>query len=236
MVWLEGPHLCQAWLQNDRPVHWLIIDEASFCDPEIRAICKNVEDDRWVILARGLFEQLSEVKSHQGVILIVDMPVRRLPDSFVDNVVVLDGVQDPGNVGTILRICAAAGVSTVIASAGTAACWSPKVLRSAQGAHSGLEIHEVGDISGWLAQYRKQSPRLPVIATTLEQSTALYQTHLPRHAIWVFGHEGQGVSAGLLALADQRLRIDHDVRYVESLNVATAAALCLFEQRRQHAG
>ena len=234
MVWIEGPHLCQAWLQNGLAVRWLIIDQTRCGDPEIQAICQCVDSEHWVMLAGGLFEQLSDVKSHQGVMLMVDLPARALPESFPHTVVILDAVQDPGNVGTILRICAATGVGTVIATAGTAACWSPKVLRSAQGAHSGLEIHEVRDISGWLKRYQEKSQRLPIIATTLVQSTSLYQTHLPEHAIWMFGSEGQGVSADLLALADQCLRIDHDVQYVESLNVATAAALCLFEQRRQH--
>lgn len=234
-VWFEGPHLCQAWLQNSLPVRWLIIDQASASDPEIKALCQVVDADVQVFLAAGLFEQLSDVRSHQGVLLMADLPVRELPLSLTASAVILDGVQDPGNVGTILRICAATGVGTVFATAGTAACWSPKVLRSAQGAHSGLEIHEVRTISGWLSQYREQSGRLMVIATTLEQSASLYRTPIPEHAIWVFGSEGQGVSPELLALADQRLRIEHATQHVESLNVATAAALCLFEQRRQHA-
>ena len=235
MVRLEGPHLCQAWLQNGLAVRWLLIDQTKCNDPEIEAICQRVDSEHWVMLSSELFEQLSDVKSHQGVMLMVDLPVRALPESFHHSVVVLDAVQDPGNVGTILRICAATKVGTVIATAGTASCWSPKVLRSAQGAHSGLEIHEVRDVAGWLTQYRENSQRIPIIVTTLEQSTSLYQTRLPEHAVWVFGSEGQGVSPDLLALADQCLRIDHDVQYVESLNVATAAALCLFEQRRQYA-
>lgn len=234
LVWLEGPHLCQSWLQNALAVRWLLIDQARFDHPEVARIRAQIDSDCWVVLTTTLFDALSDVKTHQGVTVLADLPETGLPAILNENAVILDGIQDPGNVGTILRTSAAAGVRTVIANAGTAACWSPKVLRSAQGAHAGLRIHETRDVSAWLFAQRKQPSRLPVIATTLEQSDSLYKISLPARAIWVFGSEGQGVSAELLSMADLRIRIEHDQQFVESLNVATAAALCLFEQARQH--
>lgn len=235
-VWLEGPHLCQSWLQNNRPVSWLLMDRTCFEDPEILSIRDQVRSDKWVLLAPDLFKALSDVPSNQGVMVVGDPPVQsELAEIGMDggSVVILDGIQDPGNVGSILRTCAAIGVKTVLASAGTAACWSPKVLRSAQGAHAGLNIFDRFDVMTWLKSYRQRSDRLIVIATTLEQSNHLYTTHLPECAIWMFGSEGQGLDPRLLAMADLRIRIDHDQQFVESLNVATATALCLFEQARQ---
>jgi TrmH family RNA methyltransferase len=133
-----------------------------------------------------------------------------------------------------LRSCAATGVHAVFTTAATASCWSPKVLRSAQGAHSGLRIYEGGDdVAQWLKRYRQNTERLPIYVTTLQNATDLYQCQLPRHAIWVFGSEGQGVSAELLSQADHLVKIAHSQQFVESLNVGIAAALCLFEQKRQ---
>lgn len=235
LVWLEGPHLCRAWLDNRQPVRWLLIDQQKKDDPEIIALRSMVAPDCQIMLAPGLFHTLSEVRSHQGILLLGEHPDRALPEEVTDSAVILDRIQDPGNVGTILRTCAAAGVQTVFSCTGSAACWSPKVLRSAQGAHAGLQIHEVQEMVSWLSAYRRRADRLPIIATTVDQASPLYQASLPREAIWIFGSEGQGVSSALLALADMRVSIVHDTRYVESLNVGCAAALCLFEQRRQHA-
>lgn len=234
LVWLEGPHLCQSWLQNQLEVKWLLIDQTRFDHPEVVQIRNQIDPANWVVISTSLFDALSDVKSHQGVTLLADLPAREIPVDIHGSAVVLDGIQDPGNVGTLLRTCAAAGIQTVIANAGTAGCWSPKVLRSAQGAHAGLHIHETRDASDWLRAYRENASSLPVIATTLEEATSLFSMRLPARAIWIFGSEGQGVSSEMLSLADHRVRIDHNQQYVESLNVATAAALCLFEQARQH--
>lgn len=234
LIWLEGPHLCQSWLQNQLEVRWLLIDQARFEHPDVIEIRNQINPSMWVLMPTSLFDALSDVKSHQGVTLLADLPVREMPAVIDGSAVILDGIQDPGNVGTLLRTCAAAGIQTVIANAGTAACWSPKVLRSAQGAHAGLHIYETREASDWLRVHQEHASRQPVIATSLEASSSLYSTRLPASAIWIFGSEGQGVSPELLCMADHRVRIDHNQQYVESLNVATAAALCLFEQARQH--
>ena len=147
---------------------------------------------------------------------------------LVDASGVLDGVQDPGNVGTLLRTCAAAGIKRVFLATGTAAAWSSKVLRSGQGAHFAMQIHEHVDLLALL-------PRLsvPLIATALDGSQDLYDADLPERCAWVFGHEGQGVAGELLAAAALRVRIAHEAGAVESLNVGAAAAICLFEHRRR---
>jgi len=233
-VWLEGPHLCQSWIESGKDVQWLVVDDSSSTQPEIEQIMDRVDPGCIVKLGKGLFGQISDVASHQGILVIAERPQHQLPDKLDQTAVVLDGVQDPGNVGTILRTCAAAGVTHVITTGQTAACWSQKVLRSAQGAHSGLVIVEDQDVAAWLTEYRRSQQRLPIIATSLHEASGLYQSQLPARAIWVFGNEGRGVSKELLALSDVNIRIDHDQRFVESLNVGVAAALCLFEQLRQH--
>jgi TrmH family RNA methyltransferase len=157
----------------------------------------------------------------------VATPRPRQPQALVESAVLLDGVQDPGNVGSILRSAGAAGIRQVYCSAGTAFCWSPKVLRAAMGAHFVLEIFENVDLPALAA-----SARIPVLATSGYASERLYGLDLSGPVAWVLGHEGQGVSSELLDLATRRVAVPHAGK-VESLNVAACAAVCFFEQLRQ---
>jgi TrmH family RNA methyltransferase len=179
-------------------------------------------------MSGSLLGNLSSVDTDQGVLFVAQPTIHPIPEKIVESIVLLDRLQDPGNVGAILRTCAAAGIKRVFASVGTAGLWSPKVLRSAQGAHFLLKLHEQTDLKSLTS-----SLAVPLIVTTLEQASDLYMTALPKHAAWVFGNEGQGVDRELLARANLRIKIMHD-RAVESLNVTVASAICLFEQRRQH--
>ena len=143
--------------------------------------------------------------------------------------VVLDRVQDAGNVGSILRSAAALGVAQVLALQGTAALWSPKVLRAGMGAHFGLRLIEglqIDDL-GVLA--------VPLVGTSLETDLLLPDATLPQPCAWVLGHEGQGVDRALLARCGAVLRIPQPGGE-ESLNVAAAAAVCFYESLRQAAG
>jgi TrmH family RNA methyltransferase len=149
------------------------------------------------------------------------------PARIEQNSLWLDRVQDPGNVGVLLRTAAAAGIQHIYLSPGCAAAWSSKVLRSAQGAHFAASIYEQAD----LATANKKRD-IPLLATTLADATSLYEDTLPDQCVWLFGNEGQGVDARLLDLADRRVFIPQAPN-VESLNVAAAAAICLFEHRRQ---
>jgi TrmH family RNA methyltransferase len=163
-----------------------------------------------------------------GVMFLIDTPEREVPDAMTVGAVLLDNVQDPGNVGSILRSAAAAGIKQVFCSGGTAFCWSPKVLRAAMGAHFVLDIFENVDLAALMA-----SSSIPTLATSGYATTRLYDADLRKPVAWVFGHEGQGVADDLLSLATQTVVIPH-LGQVESLNVAACAAVCFFEQVRQN--
>ena len=225
---LEGVHLCQAWLaQQGAPV--LAVFDAERVDrPELADLLAAVPSNSVLLLDSRLMKALETVEAGQGVLFAVEPPAPELPERLQGNMLWLDAVQDPGNVGTILRTCAAAGIDRVLLGKGTAAAWSPKVLRSGQGAPFALTIHEHVDLAACVDRLD-----VPLAVTTLDRADELYATQLPASCAWVFGHEGQGVSQSLQQAARLRVRIDHD-QAVESLNVGIAAALCLFEQRRQH--
>ena len=163
-----------------------------------------------------------------AVLAIIDLPQSAPPEPLADSVVVLDAVQDPGNLGTILRTAAAAGIGRVLLGAGCAQAWSPRVLRAAMGAHFVLEIEDGIDACARLKGYPGRC-----LATALGQgASALYGLDLRRPVALLFGAVGQGLSADLLACADQRVIIPMAAG-VESLNVGAAVAVCLFEQARQ---
>lgn len=228
-IWLEGLNLSRAWLDAGYAVH-----QAIFCQDrlegagEVNALLARLDPSLCLALSAGLMRQLSQVEQGQGVGLVVQAPQPVLPSAINQSCVYLDRVQDPGNAGTLLRTLAAAGVKQAYLSPACAAAWSQKVLRSAQGAHFVLQIHENVSYESFLSRLQ-----IPLYATALEQAQSLFETPLAEQAAWVFGNEGQGVAPELLLAADQRVFIPQ-VATVESLNVAAAAAICLFEHRRQH--
>jgi TrmH family RNA methyltransferase len=134
--------------------------------------------------------------------------------------VVLDRLQDAGNVGSILRSAAAFGFAQVAALKGTALLWSPKVLRAGMGAHFGLRLVE------GLSADDVAALQVPLLVTSSHQGEWLHRAQLPWPCAWVMGHEGQGVDPQLAASAAGAVRIAQPGGE-ESLNVAAAAAICL---------
>ncbi|MFC4161559.1 TrmH family RNA methyltransferase [Chitinimonas lacunae] len=222
---LDGPHLLAAALDAGWAPQRLFVTADGWERAEIRQLCERAAAPVAMVDA-ALFAEASELESLSGVLALLDMPPGPAPRQ--DGVVlVLDGVQDPGNVGSILRSAAAAGVDQVWLSPGCADVWSPKVLRAGMGAHFVLPLCERLDLAFALQAFAGTRA-----VTALEQSVGLYQADLSGNLALVMGSEGQGVSASLLALADLRLRIPMRAG-IESLNVAAAAAVCLFERWRQ---
>ncbi|MDO9032128.1 MAG: RNA methyltransferase [Hydrogenophaga sp.] len=215
-VWLEGDHLCRALLaRGHRPV------TAIFSETFWRQAPHDLRDaaDHIVTVPDALMAGISGLESPAGVGFVWDLPKAVALQSGAA-AVVLDRLQDAGNVGSILRSAAAMGFAQVLALKGTAALWSPKVLRAGMGAHFGLHLVEglsVDDLAGL---------SVPLLVTSSHQGDYLHQARLPWPCAWVLGHEGQGVSPALEALATQKLRIAQPGGE-ESLNVAAAAAICL---------
>lgn len=221
-AWLEGEHLCASMKdRNLRPVQ-SIVAESALGVPHLRALAEWAP--RTSVVTDALFDGLSGLDSPARLGYVVDVPASGKLESRSSSIV-LDRVQDAGNVGSILRTAAAFGVQQVLALQGTAALWSPKVLRAGMGAHFGLRLHEnlTPDDLGALD--------LPLIGTSLQSPQLLHRTRLPWPCAWVFGHEGQGISSGLEARCQMTVRIAQPGGE-ESLNVAAAAAICLHESIR----
>lgn len=227
-VVLEGVHLCQEWLRHKGLPDFALFDAQRLeRDAELAELAAALPSGVAVTCDPALARRLSQVQESQGVYFTAVVAEEPLPEHIDNDCLWLDRVQDPGNLGTLLRTAAAAGVGQAYLSTGCAGAWAPKVLRSAQGAHFAMRVHEQLDLAGLHARLR-----VPLIATSLEDAHSLYDEPLPAQCAWLMGNEGQGVDARLLRLADRRVFIPQATG-VESLNVAAAAAICLFEQRRQ---
>ena len=223
----EGLHLARAALDAGHPVAAALV-RAGASGPELDACLARIDDARIHELAAPLFDALAPVEHSTG--LMLELPFERgaEPRRLTGDVVYLEGVQDPGNIGALLRVAAAAGVSAVLAGPATAALWSPKALRAGQGAHFGLRLFEdVGleALDAWFAGRW--------IGTAARDATSLWDARLPEgEAGWMLGSEGAGLSAAALERCALRVSIPLAAG-VESLNVASAAAVCLFERQRR---
>ena len=226
---LDGVHLCQSWLDlRGAPVH-CVVSEGALQNPEVHDIVARCEGLHVHVtcLPDALFGAVSQVEHGVNLLFLVETPAAVQPQALSVSAVLLDGVQDPGNVGSILRSAGAAGITQVFCSAGTAFCWSPKVLRAAMGAHFVLEIFENVDLAALV-----DASSIPVLAMSGYAEQTLYEVDLRGPVAWLLGHEGQGVAAELMERATHQVVIPH-AGQVESLNVAAAAAICFFEQLRQ---
>ena len=214
--WVEGDHLCSAALVRGlKPLVAVFTEDfwpqapAAYAQAALKS----------VVVPKALFRELSALESPAGVGFVLELP-QDLELQTAASSVVLDRVQDAGNVGSILRSAGAFGFKQVIALTGTAALWSPKVLRAGMGAHFGLHLLEGVSVDAL------QTLQMPLVVTSSHQGNLIQNLRLPQPCAWAFGHEGQGVCPELMGRAAHHVRIGQPGGE-ESLNVAAAAAICL---------
>lgn len=234
---VEGVHACQLLLKH-QAVHQLCIEKvwvgaSVLSDREIQSLLLQAQHQNIPVieLEGALFRELSSLEQGISVLFEVQRPAIEAVDvaKITGNVVLLDGIQDPGNMGSILRTCAAAGVGEVWLNAQCVNPYSAKVIRAGVGAHFGMHIRENIDLAAAVLTLKRN--QITVCATTSHGTHSIYQQDLSRPIAWLMGNEGAGLSAELLAQADVALSIPMHVG--ESLNVAAATAVCLFEMVRQ---
>lgn len=234
-VWLEGDHLCSACLAHGAEVPLAVIADTAWTGPEGRALRDDAQADRLSMLARQAAKVVIVAEALWKTFTGLESPARL---GFVLGyqgageirpglpTVVLDRLQDAGNVGTILRAASALGAAQVVALKGSAALWSAKVLRAAMGAHWGLHLVENATMDDLAAL------KVPLVATSSHADHSLPQAPLPDPCAWVLGHEGQGVAPELMRRCAMTVSIPQPGGE-ESLNVAMAASICLYESLRR---
>lgn len=219
---LDGEHLLLAYLATGQHPRLVVVAESA----EYHPLLAQLANVPMLVLAQGLFNALSPVKTPTGLMLLVDIP-QHTDTKDVQFIVLLEAIQDPGNLGAMLRSSAAAGVDTVYLSAGCADAWSPKVLRGGMGAHFATRIIEHTDLVDIAQQFDGI-----ICATALDAPHSLFHTDLTGKVGFAIGNEGAGLSAQLRAATNCAISIPMPGQ-VESLNAAAALAVCVFERVRQ---
>jgi TrmH family RNA methyltransferase len=224
---LDGMHLVSAWCERFGAPGLLAVSESGAQRPEIRDWLAAHPQIVPHVLSDPLFREVSPVDTPSGILALVCVPQPPADAATQGSCILLEAIQDAGNLGSILRTAAAAGMTDVFLGSGCAHAWSPRVLRAAMGAHFHLRIHEHAALEQELGRFGGTS-----IATQPDARATIYEADLSGPVAWVFGNEGSGLAAETAALAQLALRIPMPGK-VESLNVAAAAAICLFEELRQ---
>ncbi|MFM9917273.1 MAG: TrmH family RNA methyltransferase [Rhizobacter sp.] len=221
-LWIEGDHLCRAFLQRGGVPLQAVISEEGWASP-LRDLAMKAPSVS--VLPAALLGDISTLESPAAIGFVVPwIGTADLRPGAAS--VVLDRLQDAGNVGNVLRSAAAFGFTQVVALKGTAGLWSPKVIRAGMGAHFGLFLVEGVEAAALGAL------TMPMLATSSHAARAIHEVSLPWPCAWVLGHEGEGVSAALQAQCALTLRIPQPGGE-ESLNVGAATAVCMYESARQ---
>jgi len=224
---LDGAHLLRALLDAGGKPRHLLLNEQALQDGEIVALLNACADVPQTQFDDALFAQLSELKTPNGLLALIDIPPAKIEVAHSQFALLLEDIQDPGNLGSILRSAAAAGCDAVFLSQGCADAWSPKVLRAGMGGHFVLSMLESADLRRVAADFTGK-----LLAASLQADKSIYDCNMRGKLAFAIGNEGAGLSPALLDAAQQHFIIPMPGK-VESLNAAAATAVCVFEAVRQ---
>jgi TrmH family RNA methyltransferase len=181
------------------------------------------DHDAWVVDSSQM-KSLSHLKTPSNALAVFSIPYKSSP-SNTDFILALDGIQDPGNMGTIIRLCDWFGITELVCSKDTVDCYNPKVVRATMGSLARIEVCYV-DLNHWLSEQKDHM----IVGASME-GQSIYETSIPKRAILVVGNEGQGLSA---LVSDQLHKEVSIPQYgkAESLNAAMATGILIGEIRR----
>lgn len=210
----EGPKLIGDLLDAGLELQQLYTTDAALFQDQAAEFISAVE-----------LKKISNQKTPNAAFAVFE---KKEPVPLQENglILALDGVQDPGNLGTIIRLSDWFGVRHIVCTHTTADCYNPKVVQASMGSLARVQLHYLEDLPAWLAQ-----TDLPVYGGFM-QGEHVYKSALPTDAVLVMGNEGQGISQKAEAVIDVRLSIPNFGTGQESLNVATATAILLSEFKR----
>ncbi|OFZ99894.1 MAG: hypothetical protein A2Z64_06250 [Betaproteobacteria bacterium RIFCSPLOWO2_02_67_12] len=223
---IEGVHLVGTLLASRGRLDALIVSESGLAQPEIASLMQR-SPVRPVVLSDSLFSSIADAESPAGIAAEIVLPKVEPNLATCGSCVFLEGVQDAGNVGALLRSAAAFGLGDAVLGPGCADAWSPKALRAGMGAHFALRIGSRIDLAAAFERFAGT-----IVCTVARGGAPIAQADLRGRIGWLFGGEGQGVSEALAARSDLRVTIPMPGA-AESLNVAAAAAICFYEMSRQ---
>lgn len=225
---LDGVHLIESYCAAFGDPELIIIPEGK-STLEATQLMQHLQHISTIMLPTLMFAELTPVASSTGILAVITIPKswpQNAPPTEINFALMLEDIQDPGNLGSMLRTALGAGVEAVYLSKGCTDAWSPKALRGGQGAQFYVPIIEGVDIVSALQNFAGNT-----YAMTM-QGKSLYAQDYTRPSAFVIGNEGAGLSDKVLKVASHQISIPMN-KNLESLNAAAAAAVCLFERARQ---
>lgn len=222
---LDGVHLIESYMATFGLPDVVIIPEGK-SSVEATGLIQELVDVSTVMLPTLMFAELTPVANATGILALVKIPQLPVPE-HPRFALMLEDIQDPGNMGSLLRTAAASGVEVVYLSTSCTDAWSPKALRGGQGAQFVLPVVERADLIAELQQFQGNT-----YATTMH-GESLYAQDFTSPTAFVIGNEGAGLRKQTIAAATKSISIPMQPDSVESLNAGAATAVCLFERIRQ---
>lgn len=224
---LDGIHLVAAYAEHVGSPGEIVLSRSGADNPEVMRLVSGLKVASPLLVTDAMFRELSALATPVGILAVVPTPRIPVPERLEGASVWLHDIQDPGNLGSILRSAAAAGIPTVCLSKHSVHAWSPRVLRAGMGAHFAVKIIEGADFVPLAARYGGR-----ILATAVGRGTPVFDANLHGEVALVFGNEGAGLPPDVAGLAHETVQIPLPGK-AESLNVGAAAAVCLFERVRQ---
>lgn len=227
---LEGSRLVLDAVHSDAQIKYLIVSDTYAEKGEY--LSEKIHKIRTIQIPDRLFTNISEIESPQGIMAIAEIPQYDEHNMLegASRIIALENLQDPGNIGTIIRTSDACGFDAVIVSRDSADIYNPKVIRSTMGAVFHLPVIEVHDFYGTLRIAKEKG--LSIAAAHTRKSEPCWKVNLANNIVIVIGNEANRISDKLLGLADSTIMIPMNSR-AESLNAAAAASILIYESMRQ---
>lgn len=220
---IEGTHLLDAYLKAEKMPIGVIISESGLNNDEIQSLIKKLNKNP-IIISDTLYKNIRTLGTSLPIMAIIDIPHLSL-GNITNDCLIINGVQDTGNLGALLRTASATDFKTVICTPNTAHAYNPKTLRASMGANFSLTIYENISVDAIF-----EVVKVPMFATTSHADGLIYRKDLTKPLALILGNEGQGVDERFLKNATPLTLPQYGE---ESLNVGVAGSVCLYEILRQ---
>lgn len=228
---IEGVKLLKEAIEEDAKINKIVIcDDCDKTEVIPKDIMYEIAKYDCVYVTKKIFKYISEVQEPQGILAVVEKNSTNGDiDYNQDIIVALDDVQDPGNLGTILRTVDSIGITQILVSKGTADSYNPKVVRSTMGAIFRIKIIECEDLEKTLKEIKKH--KFKIVVTSLQTENSIYDINYNKKVI-VIGNEAKGVEKNIQDIADEKIKIPM-LGKTESLNASVSTGIVLYEYVRQ---
>ena len=228
---IEGIKLIQEAIQENAKIKQIIIcDDCEKTESIPKDLMYEIAKQECIYVTNKIFETITEVMNPQGILAIIEKQSKEIQiDDKQDIILALDDIQDPGNLGTILRTADSIGLTQILVSKGTADCYNPKVVRSTMGAIFRVKIIECEDLVKTLKEIKKH--KFEIVVSSLQTDNSIYDINYHKKVI-VIGNEANGVKKEIQDLADKKIKIPM-LGKTESLNASVATGIILYEYVRQ---